>query len=106
MIMSSIHYYRSTWPGDGFKTKEGSSHCGSVVTNWISIHEDAGLIPGLAPQWVKYLVLLWLWCRPAATAPIPPLAWKLPYAVDVVLKRQKKKKLSRIHIPGTKARLT
>ena len=26
------------------------------------------------------LVLLWLWCGPAATAPIRPLAWELPYA--------------------------
>ena len=23
--------------------------------------------------------LLWLWPRPAATAPIPPLAWEPPY---------------------------
>ena len=40
-------------------------------------------------------VLLWLWCRPAATAPIKPLAWEPPYAVEVALekaKRQKKKK--------------
>ena len=29
-----------------------SSHCGSVVMNLTSIHEDAGLIPGLS-QWVK-----------------------------------------------------
>ena len=36
----------------------GSSHCGSVVTNPTSIHEDAGLIPG-STQWVKDLVLLW-----------------------------------------------
>ena len=27
-----------------------SSHCGSVVTNPTSIHEDAGLIPGPAQQ--------------------------------------------------------
>ena len=31
------------------------------------------------------LVLLWLWYRPAATAPIQPLAWELPYAVGAAL---------------------
>ena len=36
--------------------------------------------------------LLWLWCRPAPTAPIQPLAWEPPYAADAALKRQKKKK--------------
>ena len=36
--------------------------------------------------------LLWLWCRPEAVAPIRPLAWKLPYAVGVALKRLKKEK--------------
>ena len=30
---------------------------------------------------------------PAAAAPIRPLAWKLPYAVGMALKRQKKKKI-------------
>ena len=37
------------------------------------------------------LVLLWLWCRPAATAPIRPLAWEPSYAVDAAIKRQKTK---------------
>jgi len=40
------------------------------------------------------LVLLWLWRRPAAIAPIGPLAWESPYAVGAALekaKRQKKK---------------
>ena len=37
------------------------------------------------------LVLLRLWCRPVATAPIWPLAWELPYAEGVALKRQRKK---------------
>ena len=40
---------------------------------------------GLDPE------LLWLWCRPAATAPIQPLAWEPPYAKAVALKRQKEK---------------
>ena len=62
-------------------------------------------------QWVKDLALpmscgvgcrcssdpslLWLWCRPVATAPVRPLAWEPPYAMGAVLekaKRQKKKK--------------
>ena len=32
------------------------SCCGSLVTNTISIHEDAGSIPGLN-WWIKYLAL-------------------------------------------------
>ena len=36
-------------------------------------------------------VLLWLHHRPAATAPIRPLAWESPYAVGAPLKRQKKR---------------
>ena len=32
--------------------------------------------------------LLWLWCRPGATALIQPLAWKLLCALGVALKRQ------------------
>ena len=35
--------------------------------------------------------LLWLWHRPAATAPIWLLAWELPYAVGAAVKRQKQK---------------
>ena len=32
----------------------------------------------------------WLWCRPAAVAPIRPLAWESPYAVGTTLKDKKK----------------
>ena len=37
-------------------------------------------------------MLLWLWCRPAAVAPIRPLAWELPYAMGAALKSKKTKK--------------
>jgi len=48
------------------------------------------------------LALLWLWCRPAATAPIGLLAWELPYAMDGALKttttttKKKKKEESKL----------
>ena len=35
--------------------------------------------------------LLCLWCSPAATVLIQPLAWEPPCAVGVALKREKKK---------------
>ena len=38
---------------------------------------------------------LWLWRRPAAAAPIRPLAWEPPYDVGEALKRQKEKKKKR-----------
>ena len=66
-----------------------------------------GLTPGLT-LWVKGsiiaascgvghrcssgLVLLWLLHRLAASAPIQPLTWELPYAVSAALKSKKKKK--------------
>ena len=44
-----------------------------IVTQWLvnptRNHGVVGAIPGLA-QWVEDPVLLWLWRRPAATAPI------------------------------------
>ena len=60
-----------------------------MVTNTASIQEGSGSIPGLA-QWVKDLAWLWL----AGAAPIQALAWELPYAegVDLKKKREKKKK--------------
>ena len=36
--------------------------------------------------------LLWLRYRPAAVAPIQPLAWESPYASGEALKRKKEKK--------------
>ena len=44
--------------------------------------------------------LLRLWCRLAATALIHPLAREPPYAADVALKRQKRKKRTYPNIPS------
>ena len=68
-----------------------SSHCGSGVVYPASIHEEAGLIPGLI-QWVKdpALLWLWLWRGLAAAAPIQPLAWELPNVERAALKKAKK----------------
>ena len=48
---------------------------------------DVGRRQGSDPTW------LWLWYRPAAVAPIPPLSWGLPYAAGAALKRKKQLKL-------------
>ena len=57
------------------KSEKNKTHGVPIVVQWLTNptrnHEVAGSIPGLT-QWVKDPALLWLWCRPAATAPIRP----------------------------------
>ena len=43
----------------------------------------------------------WLWHRPAAVAPIHPLAWELPYATGVALKRKTKHQLVSMSIASS-----
>ena len=46
------------------------------------------------------LLLLWLWHRPAATAPIRPLAWESPYATGAALEKDQKKKKKKFLFSG------
>ena len=43
-----------------------------------------------------------LWCRPADTAPIQPIAWETPHATGAALKKKKKKKKVGEGIPSFK----
>ena len=76
------------------------------LVNLIGNRDNPGLILGLT-QWVKDPalcgvghrrgsdpVLLWLWCRQAATVPSGPLAWEPLYSSCGLekTKRSKKKK--------------
>ena len=55
----------------------------------------SGLKDPMLPWYGLNLVLLELWCRQAAAAPIQPLAWELPYATGAAIKKIKKKKKKR-----------
>ena len=59
------------------------------LTNLTGNHEVMALLPGLA-QWVKDPALLWLWCKPVATAPIRPLALEPPYAMGAAIEKAKR----------------
>ena len=72
---------------------------GAAEANLTRNHEVTGSILDLAQQVMSCdvgrrhgpdLVLLRLWCRPAAVAPIQPLAWEPPYAMGAALKSKKK----------------
>ena len=58
------------------------------MRTWVRVAVSSGVSRrgGLDP------VLLWFWRRPAAVAPIGPLAWEPPHAAGVALEKEKKKK--------------
>ena len=47
---------------------------------------------GVGCRWGLNLVLLWLWCRPAAVGPIQPLAWQFHTPQVQPLKKKERKK--------------
>ena len=47
---------------------------------------------GVGRRLVADLVLLWLWHRPEAVAPIQLLAWEPPYVMGAALKKKKRQK--------------
>ena len=91
--------------------KDGSSHRGSMARTWLVSMRmwvwPLTLLSGVRIQcchelWCRSrgsnLVWMWLWRKPAAAALIQPLAWGLPYARGVALKRQKERKKERKYI--------
>ena len=45
---------------------------------------------GVGHKFGSYPTLLWLWHRPASIAPIRPLAWEPPYAMESGPRKGKK----------------
>ena len=83
---------------DKQKGRSGSSCCGAVEANLTRNHEVVGSIPhsvgygssiamscGVGCRHGLDLVLLWLWCRQAATVLIRSLTWVPPYATYLAL---------------------
>ena len=58
----------------------------------MGLGSSIGVSRGVGHRCGLDLALLWLWHRPAAIAPIRPLAWEPPYDVGVALKRTKRQK--------------
>ena len=92
-----------------------SSHHGTAETNPTRNDEVAGLILDSLSRWgIQVTVscgvghrggtdLVLLCCRPAAVAPIRPLAWDIPYATVAALKTKKKKKIHLEFFPHQQA---
>ena len=94
--MSGVFHQKSDgqefplWLGWLRTQHSGGSLSGTAEMNPTSNHEDGGSIPA-SLSGLRIRRCCELWCRPAAAALIQPLAWELPYATGMALKRKKKK---------------
>ena len=58
----------------------------------MGLGSDVVVSCGIGQRFGSDPALLWLWLRPAAAVPIPPLAWELSYGYTFGPIKQKKKK--------------
>ena len=98
--------YEQWYDGKCWKTNSlRSSRCGSVVYEpdqypwgWSlallsGLGSSIAVSCGVGQRRSLDPVLLWLWCRLAAIAPIQPLAWEPPYAMGEALDKQTNKQI-------------
>ena len=93
-IPNSLHHSRSShnfFSLSFLTSAPGSSHCSAVETNAMVTMRlriwSLALFSGLSIQHCCEL-----WCRPAAVAPVRPLAWDHPFVSGLALKSKKKAK--------------
>ena len=73
------------------KTQWRNSHCGAVKWIQLSIHEDVGLIPGLA-RWIRDWHCHELWCKSQLQLQFAPSLGTSIYAKSTALKSPPPKK--------------
>ena len=70
---------------------------GSLLDRWVK-GSSVAVSCGEGRSCSSDPVLLWLWCRLTAAAPIHPLDWQLPCAVGMALRKPKKKKKKKLYL--------
>ena len=109
-VFSACHHFTParasifTWPWPCVLGHSSSDLGSTLIQSWTTASWRSGDDPwsrsvgcrsgvamscGVGHRCGSDLMLLWLWCRPAAVAQIGPLAWEPPCATGVALKKQK-----------------
>ena len=85
-VIQSQNFFRELWPR-GTKSDSYPREC--WFDPWprsVGQGSSVAVSCGVGLRCSSDPVLLWLCCRLAAAAPVPPLAWEPPYAVRAALK--------------------